>query len=138
MHKFKYILEATAQLRWFKCSRLLFNKHQIQCVFFSALSGVLLFLIAEKVSKKASGWYFGFVRCKFNLKQHNSLRSDRCCFAVVILKKLCAHVSRSHGLCPCVRLDIRLPDFIRPFFRFINICLKPPYMPHFLFLRSKN
>ena len=48
MHKFKYILEATAQLRWFKCSRLLFNKHQIQRVFFSALSGVLLFDIAQK------------------------------------------------------------------------------------------
>ena len=55
MHKFKYILEATAQLRRIKCSRLLFNKHQIQRVFFSALSGVLLFDIAQKVSKKASG-----------------------------------------------------------------------------------
>ena len=37
-----------------------------------------------------------------------------------VLKFLCAHASRSHGLCPCVRYGIRLPDSfhsVRPEFR---------------------
>ena len=46
---------------------------------------------------KASG---GFVSCKFNPKQHNSLRSNRCCSAVVSLVK---------ALRSCQSLTLALP-----------------------------
>ena len=68
--------EAVAQLRCRQSHRLVAIQNKIPCVFFSALSGVLLFVIAQKVGKNASGGYYGFVSCKFNLKRLNSLRSN--------------------------------------------------------------